>query len=487
MEECSPVMSSRAYQPIKQRVFFVLFCLLIVVNPFPLGSNRIWAWSLEATFATLLFVFMLLCLQVFHSCSFSWNRLKNMRLELKLIALWLCVIALYLIPLPLPLLRLMTPNVAQAYADLGLSYGYLSLDVYASYKMLLLSSYYAIVFILGIVLINSRKRITIVLFLMLLLGVFEAVYGMYLVSIGQTGTLVQVTSVSVFNASGTFINKNHLVAYLSLSFLLGLGLRFILSRKLVRYSGIGLKERFIRFIGHPLRFLDFGLFLIVLGIWSTHSRAGLASFLLALVFNYSLWLFSMKNKRRGIKKLFIFFIVALVVLVFVSDDVNYYWQTLGQNSNDSKAYLMDSVQGRLLAVEQAVTHMPKYWFSGVGPGAYQVFFVNHRMLEQTAYFDHAHNDYVEFIVEFGLFSLILGWLVVIFFYRLFVVALRAKSQFYQLLTISVLSSILYLFLHGTFDFNARIPANVVTIIIAISLVYGKLITLNLKITPKSLG
>ncbi len=473
-------MKTRSYSSLQQKLFFVLFCLLIIVNPFPLGSNRIWAWSLEAIFATVLLLLLMFCSQFLNSCHISWHRLKKMRLELKLMALWLFVIVLYLIPLPLSILQLITPNVAQAYTDLGLSYGYMSLDVYASYKMLLLSVYYLLVFVLGIVLINSRKRITIVLFLMLFLGVFEAVYGMYLVSVGQTGTLVQVNSVSELHASGTFINKNHLVAFLSLSFLMGFGLRFILSHKIVRYSGASLKERFVRFIGQPLRFLDFALFLIVVGIWNTHSRAGLASFVLALMFYYSIWFYSLKNKKSGIKKLFIVFAFSLVVLVSVSDDVNFFMQSLGQNAKDSSAYLMDSAEGRLLAVEQAINHIPKYWFSGVGPGAYQVFFVNHRMLEQTAYFDHAHNDYVEFIVEFGMFSLILAALVLIFLYRLLAFALSTKSQFYKLLSISTLSAMMYMLFHGTFDFNARIPANVVMIIVAISLVYGKIVTLTVK-------
>ncbi len=473
-------MNKNRTNSIQQRILFGLFCILILFNPFPLGSNRIWAWSLEAAYAVVVLLAMMICSQFVSSCHFSWHRLKKMHLELKLIGLWLFVIALYIIPIPLFILTVITPNVAQAYTDLGLSYGYMSLDVYASYKMLLLSGYYTLVFILGVVLINSRKRITIVLFLIMFLGVFEAVYGMYLVSIGQTGTLVQVNSVAVIHASGTFINKNHLVAFLSLSFILGLALRFILSRKVVRYSGMALKERFIRFIGHPIRFLDFAMFLIVVGIWNTHSRAGLASLVFALMFDYSLWLYSIKNKKKGIKKLFIVFIVSLIVLVSVSDDVNYYMQSLGQNSEDRGAYLMDSAEGRLLAVDQAFTHMPKYWFSGVGPGAYQVLFVNHRILEQTAYFDHAHNDYIEFIVEFGVFSLILGALVALFFYRLFVFALRTQSQFYKLLAISIISAIVYMLLHGTFDFNARIPANVVTIIVAISLVYGKIVTLIVK-------
>lgn len=460
-----------------QHIFFGLFCLLIFISPFPLGSNRIWAWSLEATFASTLLVAMISCSQLSSSCDFSWHRLRALSLEFKLIGLWLFVMGLYIIPLPLLVLNIITPNIAQSYGDLGLSYGYMSLDVYASYKMLLLSCYFTLVFILGTVLINSRKRITIVLFIMILLGVFEAVYGMYLVSIGKTGTLVQVNSVSMLHASGTFINKNHLVAFLSLSFILGLGLRLILSRSVNRYEGMDLKVRFVRFISHPIRFLDVALFLIATGVWNTHSRAGLSSFLVALLFYFVLLLLAQKNKTFSIKKIILVFGFLMVVMVFVSDDINFFMESLGQKSDDSSAFLMESAKGRLLAVDQAITHMSNYWLSGVGPGAYQVFFVNHRSVEQMAYFDHAHNDYIEFIVEFGVFSLILASLVVIFFYRLFVFVFAIKSQFYKLLAISILSSLVYLLFHGIFDFNARIPANVVTIIVALSLLYGKMVSL----------
>ena len=34
---------------------------------------------------------------------------------------------------------------------------------------------------------------------------------------------------------------------------------------------------------------------------------------------------------------------------------------------------------------------------------------------------------------------------------------------------------IYMLLHGNMDFNARIPANVVTIIVAISVIYGRIV------------
>jgi hypothetical protein len=235
-----------------------------------LGSNRTWAWSFEAIIAAGLLILMVSC-SLFSSECISWHRLKKMRIELVLIGAWLAVNILYLIPLPLSVLHFLSPTVASAYAQVGNSYGFLTLDVYASFQILMLSLYYFTVFILGVVLVNSRKRIKFVLALFVFLGVFEALYGMYLVSVSQTGTLVQVTSVFSNNASGTFINRNHFVAFLSLSFIMGLSLRMILSRKTTDTSQLNFSIKIVRFISQPLRLLDLCLFLLLAGIWNSHS------------------------------------------------------------------------------------------------------------------------------------------------------------------------------------------------------------------------
>ncbi len=456
----------------RQKFFFVVFCALILINPFPLGSNRAWAWSFEAMIASSLLVLMVACSLFSNEC-ISWHRLKKMKTELILIGTWLLVNALYLVPLPLSIVGLLSPTVAQAYADIGAGYGYLTLDVYATFKIFMLSIYYFVLFVLGVILINSRKRIRLVLFLFFALGIFEAIYGMYLVSIGQTGTLVQVVSVAVSNVSGTFINKNHLVAFLSMCFILGLSLRLMISRKLQKSPHLDWKIRAVRYIGQPLRLLDFGLFLILTGIWGTHSRAGLASFLLALLFFYGFLFFSRRVKSINYKAILTAFALVIVLLIIVADDVNYLMETLGQRSGEGMQTIVSSAEGRLLAVNQALDNIHQYWFSGVGPGAYQVFFINHRLLEQTAFFDHAHNDYIEFAIEYGVLSLILLVLLLLFLYKILIFIFKTQSSFYKILGIGVISSMIYMLLHGNMDFNARIPANIVTIIVAISVIYGR--------------
>ncbi|MCB1605016.1 MAG: O-antigen ligase family protein [Xanthomonadales bacterium] len=463
----------------RQGLFFVIFCLVVLINPFPLGSNRVWAWSFEAIIVSLLLLSMVLC-SLFSNKCINWSPLKRMKTELVLIGSWFVANLLYLIPLPLGLLEILSPTVAQAYKNIGVESGYLTLDLHATFSTLMLSLYYLIVFVLGTLLINSRYRIKVILTLFVILGLFEAVYGMYLVSMDKTGTLVQVTTVTPNNASGTFINKNHLVAFLSICFMSGLMLRRILNRKNSEFANSSFRIRFVRFVSDPLRLLDFCLFLILAGIWNTHSRAGLASLLLSIFFLYAFVFFTRKNKSVKFNTIIMFFALGIVFLVLVADDINYLMKILGQDTEDSVEFVVDSAQGRMLAVNQFFDNIGKYWFSGVGPGAYQVFFVNHRTVEQVAYFDHAHNDYIEFVTEYGLFSLILFAIVAVFLYRIFMFIFRSESRFYRIVGICCISSIIYMLSHGTMDFNGRIPANVFAIIVVISTIYGRIVMSKIK-------
>lgn len=408
-----------------------------------------------------------------------------MRLELRLMVIWLLIHFLYLVPIPLTVLQWLAPAVADAYRQVNESFGYLSLDLYASHEVLLLSLYYFILFIIGVNLINTRKKIYVILFLFLFLGVFESIYGMYLVSIDQTGTLVQVQSVKANNASGTFINKNHMVAFISMCFMFTLALRVLIDRNRERIDHLSIKIKVLRFISQPTRIIDFSLFIIFTGIWNTHSRAGLVSFIMALAFFYSMLFLSRKRTGIHIKKVLAAVITIVVVFSFVANDVSYVLDTLGKNTDDSVGHVLKSAEGRLLAIQQAIEHYPQYWLTGVGPGAYQVFFVNHRVLDQTAYFDHAHNDYIEFMIEYGLLSLVLMLLLIKILYKLIFFIFKTDSGFYRTLAISSISCIIYMMIHGTMDFNARIPANVVTIIVAISVIYGKIVKLDVNKVKKN--
>jgi O-antigen ligase len=219
--------------------------------------------------------------------------------------------------------------------------------------------------------------------------------------------------------------------------------------------------------------IDLCLLIVIAAIWNTHSRAGLVSFLIAALFFIGLKLLLIKGRKFNLKTVSLLLLFGISFLIVIADDVTAIINSLGQNSEDSIEYVGEAAKGRVLANKQIIDHYSQYWLTGVGPGAYEVFFVNHRSVEQVAFFDHAHNDYFEFLIEYGIFSLVLFALLSIIVYRMVQNSFPSKSYLTKLLGFAAISAIIYMLTHGTMDFNARIPANVVTLIVVISLVYAR--------------
>jgi len=90
--------------------------------------------------------------------------------------------------------------------------GFQSIDVHATYTQLIKSVSLLCLFMLTLALVNSRQRIRMLAWTLLLSGTFQAVYG-------TLGAISEGTS-----ASGTFINRNHLAGYLEMTLAVGIGL-----------------------------------------------------------------------------------------------------------------------------------------------------------------------------------------------------------------------------------------------------------------------
>lgn len=449
---------------------FFLYCALLFVSPLPLGSNRVWAWGSEAILALL--VLSLIILNAFLTDNYKrFQVLKRMKVELMLIGLWLLLHGLYLLPLPVEILKVFSPKVALAYADSGFDYGYLTLDYSATFATLMLSVYYFIILLLGVLLVDSRRKVHWVVLMFLAQALFQAVYGMYLVSINQTGLLFDRVTVAPEHLSGAFVNKNHVVAFLSMSFYMILASRLYFM-KMWSFNSHSKRVWFLKVMTHPVRLFDLALLIIFSAIWATHSRAGLVSFFSGLFIFGLLYHFFLKKVSVNLKWFIGVFLVVFLILILVANDFNYFLGGLGLFQENSLEFLAKDVEGRKLALDQVIQHYQNYWLFGVGPGSYEVFFVNHRSVDQVAFFDHAHNDYAEFLIELGVFSLVLLAIALRVCQRLALNLIKSKSRLFRLLNISALVCVAYLLLHGTMDFNARIPANVVTLIVVVSLAYG---------------
>lgn len=146
------------YENRHKGLFFCLLALLIWL-PWPLGGNRPWAWPVMSSAALILLSFWLL----------SWLRkpyrlpsaVKNAKVPLFLMGLWLFYLLLQIVPIPESLLMMMSPSSASAYNGLGLAsvYSSISVDRASTFSALIKSSTYVALFFLVLVLVKDQRRL----------------------------------------------------------------------------------------------------------------------------------------------------------------------------------------------------------------------------------------------------------------------------------------------------------------------------------------
>lgn len=113
-----------------------------------------------------------------------------------------------------------------------------------------------------------------------------------------------------------------------------------------------------------------------------------------------------------------------------------------------------------------------YLITGTGMGTYYAVFQQYQGPEINVFYDHAHNDYLEFLAELGLIGYLpLGLLVL---YSL-VTALRAmfmrRDSLARGLAFGSLMAMVSLMIHSSVDFNLQMPANALLFVVILSLAW----------------
>lgn len=175
------------------RLPLVALFSIFALAPLPLGGNRDWAWLILSAACFLLIVIW--CIQYLR----GWVAVSAVieRLPCRAsIGLFLCAIVwqgLQALPLPVDLLdKLPTPAALiyrQTYAvispEAAPEWLAISVDAGITAKMALRSGSYFCLFLLLFLLIDSRKRLLLFCYLLLLSGLFQALYGSLMVLSGM--------------------------------------------------------------------------------------------------------------------------------------------------------------------------------------------------------------------------------------------------------------------------------------------------------------
>lgn len=445
----------------KNKYQYYIFLALIFWLPIPLGSNRPWAWGIiEITIFLLLATHLLLAIKNNHDVLKKLLPYKYLLLGFFIVQAWLI---LQYTPLPNAILYSLSPNLADVYQYFPSQWHTFSLDPsetrVASYKGLA----YLSVMILSILLVTSEYRLKQLLVIMVLSGTFQAVYGsLQAMSGNKLSWVFEVYNSTI--ATGGFIYKNHFANFLLLCLSMGIGL---LVANITQHSTNSTRNRIRHLVSALLEgkaVIRIALALMVIGLVMSRSRMGNAAFFISMTLTGLFAFIYFKERSKGLTILLVsLFIIDTFILGawFGLDKVK---TRIEQTSLSQETRDEVNVYGLEL--------IKKYPLMGTGAGSFYTVFPMVKGDDIKLFYDHAHNDYLQFSIEYGLFiTLLLAVLVLVSLWQAIYTMRNRKNNLMKGTAFGCMMAIIGMLIHITVDFNLQAPANAVYFVLILTLAW----------------
>lgn len=435
-------------------VAFLSLVLIIILAPVPLGSNRPYAWyALEVLVFTGVFFWIIG--EIF---SVKKNSPKQVPTWLfGAFMLWLGYILIQCLPLPSKIVSFINPNVALLQAGLtNISVkpvSTLSIDPGLTLGELLKYSAYVSAMFLVLVTVNSKPRLYILVGSLILAGIAEAIFGFFTHLTGYV--LLPETGKASESRMGTFASRNHYGNLLAMICCLTIGLvatiLFSLRNTKNSRSWMRAREKQIfsaLLIGSILMFL-------ISGILVASSRAPIVFLFLSLVLMIPLSIYFGKHQFENRQALWIIPIgvgglIVFLIVMFGLDDAIVRLVT--------KDVMADE---RIIQTILGIPILGQFPLVGVGAGNYQWIFTMYKDEQlRFATYDHAHNDYLQVLLEQGIIGFFLLAIAVgIVTYKIIRGYMVRRDPLIKGVLFGSLMVIIFMGMHATVEFNFRIPAN----------------------------
>lgn len=447
------------------RLLFGALIAVLVLAPWPWGGNTAIARSLLSLAGGGLMLAWLLS----HAAGvIEPPRLTRAALWSLLVwVIWMLWVALQLAPAGPALLRQFSPLALVQHDRLGsvhpAPFYTFSIAPGQTIEGLLDTFTLFCFYCLTLLLVNSRSRIRTLLTAVFVAGLLQALYGIHMTVSGVEYGFFAHKTTGIGWATGTFVNRNHFAAYLELASAAGIGL-------VLMDLGGGAWGSWRAIVSGAMDLLLSAKFrirvmmaVLVVGVVLSRSRMGNAALFTAIgLAGMTYMLLRLKNGL--IPAMLLFLSLGLIDLWIVS-----HWFGLEQVM-ERIAETDIEIEQRPLAFRDMLPAIGDYLATGSGLGTFSSAFSPYRSIEVRGYFDHAHNEYAEFLIETGVVGLgILGLLVAIhLFHALRVMALRRRSV-YAGAAFAVLMSSIAMLIHGTVEFMLRMPAVALTWVVLLAL------------------
>lgn len=468
------------------RLIFGGYLGLLLFVPLPFGSNVPFAWSIMVVWSCILgIIWVLQYLRARVDVTSSFRRAWPLHLAW---ILWLLWLVMQIFPLPMAWLELLSPRAAQIQQQAASILGELptratiSLDRWATQSAILKTFSYVIMFMMSLLLVNSRQRMALLAWTLVYSGLFQALYGSVAV-LGGFGNFLLQHDVGYPNvATGTFINRNHLAGYLVICLSIGIGLMLSMLADEKHANWKAWLRGWLQVFLSPKLRLRLYLVVMVIALVMTHSRMGNVSFFVAMLMAGIVSLWAIRRARQSMIILIVSLIVIDIIVVGAWFGVDKVVQRLQQTlvvkerppslagAPQSRTQITISDAGRELLYRDMQGYWRDFWLTGSGLGSFEYVYPTYRSAAMSGHNDHAHNDYLEFLAETGVPGLALLAFVMLYSLWMALGALRQRrSALMRGMAFAALMSITALLIHSAVDFNLQIPANAMTFMVLLAI------------------
>ena len=326
-------------------------------------------------------------------------------------------------------------------------------------------------FFLGFLIVKTvtkRKQIMRIFYVLVGVGVFQAVYGFIQLYSKNPMVLFYKKIHGLDSLSGTFVNRNHLSGYLEMVIPLTIGL-ILAHIDVFSLAGLKWREKLLRFSEKGFYrnvLLTFGVIVMAMAILFSKSRSGVFLLVFAFILFFGLaGLYSGRVTHRQ-KWTMGFLKGTFLAIMFISLYVGIN-ATIERFALDNLLY-----QNRPLYWSNTTRITNDFPFLGSGLGTFASIYPAYEELRTAAHLSHAHNDYLEYLAELGVLGMILLCGVILFLLvRSFLVWRERRHPEVKGLALGGMIAVVLMLIHSIGDFNLHIPANMLLFSVVLSLTF----------------
>lgn len=441
---------------------FLLFTLFWL--PLSLGANRPWAWALMQMSFFLIGGVLLIIQKSLLTTLYSKYKF--------FVWIWLAFLAwqlINIIPLPFSLVSALRPERIQfllsenidSIRSIESQWLPLSFDVGQSDVTFFKSLAYCFLFFVALSLINSGKRIKYTLMAISAAGVLQAIYGTLEVLSGMEYSLIFRLPISHI-ATGSFVYKNHYANFLLLCLSAAIG--YMIANLHIQNSSSPRERlrRLVRFWLSNKVLFRIGIIIMVIALVMSRSRMGNSAFFIGMTITATLGLIYFKPRQKSYVVLFISMLIIDVLIVSSLFGLKQVQQRIEQTNLAQET--RDEV------ITDALPILSQYGVLGTGGGTFYTIYPQFQSESIQHFYDHAHNEYLQFTIEFGVVGAALLAALVFLCVKSAVSAMRHRRHPLPRGTaFASIMAILGMALHSTVDFPLQAPANTAIFITLLSL------------------